>query len=97
MAKDKKSDVKKKKKDYNPNGVVHINSSFNNTIITIADTNGNAVSWSSSGSYAVLSDFFKLTCRYANVLFENESSNNNALGIICSMSISFENNFSGGI
>jgi len=30
--------------------VVHINSSFNNTIITIADTNGNAVSWSSSGT-----------------------------------------------
>ena len=50
MAKDKKSEVKKKKKDYNPNGVVHINSSFNNTIITIADTNGNAVSWSSSGT-----------------------------------------------
>ena len=47
MAKqDKKTEVKKKKKDYNPNGIVHINSSFNNTIITIADTNGHAVSWS---------------------------------------------------
>ena len=51
MAKqDKKTEVKKKKKDHNPNGIVHINSSFNNTIITIADTNGNAVSWSSCGT-----------------------------------------------
>jgi small subunit ribosomal protein S11 len=46
----KKTETKKKKKDYSPNGVVHIKSSFNNTIVTIADTNGNAVSWSSSGS-----------------------------------------------
>jgi small subunit ribosomal protein S11 len=46
----KKSDNKKKKKDYSPNGIVHIKSSFNNTIVTIADTNGNSVSWSSSGS-----------------------------------------------
>jgi small subunit ribosomal protein S11 len=46
----KKPDNKKKKKDYSPNGIVHIKSSFNNTIVTIADTNGNSVSWSSSGS-----------------------------------------------
>ncbi|MFT7581869.1 MAG: small subunit ribosomal protein S11 [Myxococcota bacterium] len=32
-----------------PIGVAHILSTFNNTIITIADTSGNAVSWSSSG------------------------------------------------
>ena len=51
MAKtEKKTETKKKKKDYSPNGIVHIKSSFNNTIVTIADTNGNAVSWSSSGS-----------------------------------------------
>jgi small subunit ribosomal protein S11 len=30
-------------------GVVHVNASFNNTIITITDPQGNAVSWSSSG------------------------------------------------
>jgi small subunit ribosomal protein S11 len=29
---------------------VHIQSTFNNTIVTITDTNGNALSWSSSGS-----------------------------------------------
>ena len=52
MAKnDKKSSDKKKiKKNFGQNGVVHIKSSFNNTIVTISDVSGNAVSWSSSGS-----------------------------------------------
>ncbi|MEM1300872.1 MAG: 30S ribosomal protein S11, partial [Pseudomonadota bacterium] len=30
-------------------GVAHVNSTFNNTIITIADAQGNAISWSSAG------------------------------------------------
>ena len=48
---DKKiSDKKKSKKTFGQNGVVHIKSSFNNTIVTISDVSGNAVSWSSSGS-----------------------------------------------
>ena len=46
----KSSDKKKSKKIYGQNGVVHIKSSFNNTIVTISDISGNAVSWSSSGS-----------------------------------------------
>ena len=52
MAKnDKKSlDKKKSKKNFGQNGIVHIKSSFNNTIVTISDVSGNAVSWSSSGS-----------------------------------------------
>jgi small subunit ribosomal protein S11 len=31
-------------------GVVHINSTFNNTIVTITDPKGNTISWSSAGS-----------------------------------------------
>ena len=31
-------------------GVAHIHSSFNNTIVTITDENGNALSWSSAGA-----------------------------------------------
>ena len=31
------------------NGVVHVNASFNNTMVTISDEQGNAVSWSSAG------------------------------------------------
>ena len=40
---------KKSKKKYSCRNC-HINSSFNNTIITITDLNGNTVSWSSSGN-----------------------------------------------
>ena len=45
----KKKSKKKVKKNI-PFGVAHINSTFNNTIITITDTTGNTVSWSSSGN-----------------------------------------------
>ena len=52
MAKNEKktTDKKKTKKNFGQNGIVHIKSSFNNTIVTISDVSGNAVSWSSSGS-----------------------------------------------
>lgn len=45
----KKSGSKKQKRHV-PNGVAYIQSTFNNTIVTIADTNGDVVSWASSGS-----------------------------------------------
>jgi small subunit ribosomal protein S11 len=32
-------------------GVVHVNASFNNTIVTITDMQGNTVSWSSAGAH----------------------------------------------
>jgi small subunit ribosomal protein S11 len=31
------------------NGIAHVNASFNNTIITVADAQGNTIAWSSSG------------------------------------------------
>lgn len=45
----KKTRTKKKEKKNILNGVVHIQSTFNNTIITITDPSGNVISWSSSG------------------------------------------------
>ena len=43
-------EVKKKKEKKNiTSGVAHVNSTFNNTIITITDHQGNAVAWSSAG------------------------------------------------
>ena len=46
----KSSYIKKKKsKKIIQNGIAYIQSSFNNTIISIADTNGNVVSWASAG------------------------------------------------
>ena len=46
----KSTKSKKKTKKNIPSGIAHINSTFNNTIITITDTTGNTVSWSSSGN-----------------------------------------------
>ena len=46
----KKKTFKKKEKKMVPAGVVHVQASFNNTIITITDPMGNVLSWSSSGS-----------------------------------------------
>ncbi len=40
---------KKKVKKNIPTGVAHIQSMFNNTLVTITDVSGNAVSWSSAG------------------------------------------------
>lgn len=41
--------VKKKVKKNITSGVAHVNASFNNTMVTITDAQGNTVSWSSSG------------------------------------------------
>ncbi len=49
MAGPRRSGPKKEKKNI-PVGVAHILASFNNTIVTITDGNGNVVCWSSSGN-----------------------------------------------
>jgi small subunit ribosomal protein S11 len=43
--------LKKKEKKNVVNGVVHICATFNNTIVTITDLNGNTVAWSSAGQH----------------------------------------------
>jgi len=51
MAKPKGRVSRKKKERKNiQNGIAHIQSTFNNTIITITDMNGNTIAWSSAGS-----------------------------------------------
>jgi small subunit ribosomal protein S11 len=46
----KKKSFKKKEKRVVHNGIVHVQATFNNTIVTIADGEGNTISWSSAGS-----------------------------------------------
>ncbi len=46
----RKSTRKKKEKKNVPTGVAHVQSTFNNTIITITDLEGRVVSWSSAGA-----------------------------------------------
>ncbi len=48
MAKPKVKTKKKEKKNI-VSGIAHVNSTFNNTLVTISDVQGNVVSWSSSG------------------------------------------------
>jgi len=42
--------VRKRERKNIASGVAHVNASFNNTMITIADAQGNAISWSSAGA-----------------------------------------------
>jgi small subunit ribosomal protein S11 len=50
MAKDKSSKSKKKEKKNVLQGVVHIQSTFNNTIVSSSDPQGNVVAWASAGT-----------------------------------------------
>ena len=45
----KKTGTKKQKRNV-PNGIAYIQSTFNNRIVTIADQNGDVISWASAGS-----------------------------------------------
>ena len=48
MAKNNVRSNKRKEKKHVESGAAHIRSTFNNTIVTISDTKGNALSWASS-------------------------------------------------
>jgi len=48
MAKEPQRMKRRERKNIS-NGVAHVNASFNNTMVTITDVQGNAISWSSAG------------------------------------------------
>lgn len=50
MAEPKKKPKKKKEKKNITHGAAHIKSTFNNTIVTITDLEGNTISWASAGN-----------------------------------------------
>ncbi|MCF7809059.1 MAG: 30S ribosomal protein S11 [Candidatus Marinimicrobia bacterium] len=49
MAKAQAKSRKKRKLKVEPEGIVHIKATFNNTIISITDRNGNVITWASAG------------------------------------------------
>jgi len=49
LAKPEGARVKRKERKNITSGVAHVNASFNNTMVTITDVQGNTISWSSSG------------------------------------------------
>jgi small subunit ribosomal protein S11 len=50
MAKPTQARVRRREKKNITSGVAHVNASFNNTVITITDVQGNTIAWSSSGT-----------------------------------------------
>ena len=50
MARDKRAAPKRRERKNISAGVAHVKSSFNNTMITITDAQGNTIAWSSSGA-----------------------------------------------
>lgn len=54
MAAARKSNTRKRRVKKNiESGIAHIRSTFNNTIVTITDTHGNAISWSSARGFRI--------------------------------------------
>jgi small subunit ribosomal protein S11 len=49
MAKDKQQRMRRRERKNISAGVAHVNATFNNTMITITDAQGNTISWSSAG------------------------------------------------
>ncbi|MGD8921679.1 MAG: 30S ribosomal protein S11 [Candidatus Zixiibacteriota bacterium] len=49
MAEPKKKKTKKKLRQVESSGVVHVKATFNNTIVTIADATGRTISWATAG------------------------------------------------
>ncbi len=53
MAKRRRVRKKRKEKKVVPHGIAHIQSTFNNTIITITDPDGNVICWASGGKIGI--------------------------------------------
>jgi small subunit ribosomal protein S11 len=71
LAKEKRKTTKKRRGPLNvTSGVAHIQATFNNTIISITDTQGNVVSWSSAGQVGFVGSR-KSTAFAAQVAAEN--------------------------
>ncbi|ABX80739.1 30S ribosomal protein S11 [Acholeplasma laidlawii] len=53
MAAQKRKTTKRRVRKNIPSGIAHIHTTFNNTIVTITDPAGNAISWSSAGALGI--------------------------------------------
>lgn len=70
MAKDRAKKVKKKDIRKVPTGIAHIYATFNNTIVSITDVNGNVISWATAGKVG-FSGARKSTAFAAQMIAEN--------------------------
>ena len=72
--------TRKKDKKVDARGMAHVKATFNNTIVTITDMNGNTISWSSSGK-AGFKGSRKSTPFAAQTAAENSAKEAIALGL----------------
>ncbi|MBN1293248.1 MAG: 30S ribosomal protein S11 [Candidatus Latescibacteria bacterium] len=72
--------TKKKDKKVDPRGMAHVKATFNNTIVTITDMNGNTISWSSAGKVGFKGSR-KSTPFAAQTAAENSAKEAIALGL----------------
>ena len=72
--------TKKRDKKVDPRGKAHIKATFNNTIVTITDINGNTISWSSAGKVGFKGSR-KSTPFAAQTAAENSAKEAIALGL----------------
>ena len=63
-----KQKLKKREKKNIITGVAHVSASFNNTLITITDLQGNVISWSSSGHQGIPDTLTLHACSYLSWL-----------------------------
>ncbi|MCE5250584.1 30S ribosomal protein S11 [bacterium] len=75
-----KKRTKKKEKKVESRGMAHIQATFNNTIVTITDMNGNTISWSSAGKVGFKGSR-KSTPFAAQTAAENSAKEAIALGL----------------
>jgi len=81
QAQPEKKVAKKKSKRTVSKGVVHINATFNNTIVTITDASGNTVAWSTAGNCGFKGSR-KSTPYAAQVATEKAIKNASDIGLI---------------
>ena len=79
---EKKKKIRKKDKRAPAVGVAHVQASFNNTIVTITDTDGNVIAWASAGK-AGFKGSRKSTPFAAQVAAEGSAKEALSLGLKC--------------
>ena len=72
--------TRKRERKVDPEGVAHIKATFNNTIVTISEKNGNTISWSSAGKMGFKGSR-KSTPFAAQTAAENSAKEAIALGL----------------
>ena len=81
MATGKRSKTRKKERRVDSNGVAHVQATFNNTIVTIADTQGRVICWSSGGKGGAFKNSKKSTPFAAQIASEAAAKEAMELGL----------------